>query len=115
MYKNAYVLLAQLVKDKVKLPTYKVYGLSNIGIEHNLQRTQTLAQNKEIPRIKIALKPGRFFPSQSRNCEIQRNLDNFTYNDSPLFQISGNEVDARPTKIADFLNPIKYDSSSDSE
>lgn len=114
IYKDAYFTIAGLVENKIKKPTWEVYGSSNVGTEHVLQRTQTLAQNKEIPRIKIMLKPGRFFPSNG-NCEIPTMLDSFLYDESPLFQIDGNEVKGRTKKIIDFLNPLSYDSSSGSD
>jgi hypothetical protein len=108
-------MLCQLVEQKIKLPTWIVYGLQNVGVANMLQRTQTLAQNKEIPRIKIMLKPGRFYPTESKKCEIPTMLDSFSYEESPLFQIDGRELTGMPKKLVNLLNPILYESSSDEE
>ena len=115
IYKNAYCMLGKLIEEKIKLPTWVVYGINNIGVEHILQRIQTLSMNKEIPRIKVMLKPGRFYPSESNKCEMPIALNNFSYEDSPLFQINGIESKERQKNLSYYINPISYGSSSDSD
>ena len=116
LYKNAYFTLAQLVASGEKKPLHFVYGSQNIGMERVLQRAQTLSQYKEIPRIKVQMKPGRFYPTEEKNCQIPLTLSSFQYEASPFFQIDGLMVPKRPTKITDFINPTSYGSSdSDNE
>lgn len=115
IYRDGYHTLTHLVESGAKKPTHVTYGSLNIGLEHVLSRAQTLSQNKEIPRIKIALKPGRFYPSEENKCAINPTLSNFQYEESPLFQVDGEEVDKRPIKLTDFINPIRNDNSSGSD
>lgn len=117
-YKDGYHTLAHLVESGIKRPTYITYGSLNIGIDHVLQRAQILSVNKEIPRIKITLKPGRFYPTEDKECKIPSTLNNFQYDESPLFHIDGEEVEKRPIRLIDFINPnlfTGYDSSSGSD
>ena len=113
-YKDAYVTIGELVKNKTYPPTHEVYGKSNIPIERILARAETLSWNKEIPKIKVMLKPGRFKPDESKKCEIPPNLGEFIYEESPLFHIDGNETMQKSKKLTDFINPVLYE-SSDSE
>lgn len=115
LYRNCYYTLTQLVESGEKPPSHITYGTLNIGPEHILSRAQILSQNKEIPRIKIALKPGRFYPNEETKCNINPALSNFQYEESPLFQVNGDEVEKRPIKLTDFINPIAYDNSSGSD
>lgn len=112
-YKDAYQTTSELVKQKIYPPTYTVFGKSNIGLEHILRRAETLSWNKEIPRIKTILKPGRFHPDPEKKCAINPNLGEFIYEESPLFLIDGLETTQKPKKFIDFINPIMYESSSD--
>lgn len=114
-YKDAYRTIAELVENKIRPPTFLVYGKTNIGIEHILQRAETLSWNKEIPRIKVILKPGRYHPDESKNCTIPPNLGDFVYEESPLYVIDGLETTQKPKKLIDFINPVIYESSSDEE
>jgi hypothetical protein len=114
IYKNAYFTLAQLVESGEKKPLHFIYGSQNIGIEHLLQRIQTLSQFKEIPKIKIQMKPGRFYPTEEKNCQIPLALSSFQYEESPFYQIDGMQVSKQPVKIVEFMNPTTYE-SSDSE
>jgi hypothetical protein len=115
LYRNCYITLAKLVEEGIKKPTHITYGSLNIGMEHILQRAQTLSMNKDIPRIKIAMKPGRYYPSSENNCQIPINLNSFSYEESPLFHIDGVQVERKPVKIVDLINPLEYDSSSGSD
>lgn len=114
IYKNGYYTVSLMVESGMRKPTHIVYGHYNLGNEHVLQRAETLSRNKEIPRIKTVLKPGRFAPDENKECGIPVNLDEFVYNESPLFQIDGRETNQKPKKIVDFINPVGYE-SSDSE
>jgi hypothetical protein len=113
-YKDAYVTIGELVKNKTYPPTHEVYGKSNIAIERILARAETLSWNKEIPKIKTMLKPGRFKPDENKKCEIPPNLDEFIYEESPLFHINGKETTQKSKTLTDFINPVIYE-SSDSE
>jgi hypothetical protein len=115
LYKDAYQTIGELVESGKYPPTYSTYGNTNLGNPAILMRAETLSRNKEIPRIKVALKPGRFVPDETKNCAVPTNLNEFVYEESPLFAIDGRETDKKPKKLVDFINPVLYDSSSDSD
>lgn len=114
IYKDGYYTVGLMVESGARMPTFTVYGKYNLGNEHVLQRAETLSRNKEIPRIKIMLKPGRFVPDENKDCVISVNLGEFIYEESPLFQIDGLETAQKSKKLIDFINPVGYE-SSDSE
>lgn len=118
LYLDAYCTLAELVKEGIKKPTHITFGDSNLGTEHILSRAQILSQNKDIPKIRVILKPQRFYPSDENDCKINESLNNFSYEQSPLFHIDGNEVSRKPIQIIDLINPVMitdYNESSDSD
>lgn len=115
LYIDAYQTIGELVENGSRPPTFSTYGSTNLGNPNILTRAETLSRNKEIPRIKVVLKPGRFVPDETKNCAIPTNLSEFVYEESPLFAINGRETDKKPKKLVDFINPVLYDSSSDSD
>jgi hypothetical protein len=114
-YKDCYLTLLGMVKGSLIEPiTHNVYGNANIGVEHILQRVNHMAQNKEIPRIKVPLKPLKFYPSVDFECKLNANLDHFQYETSPLFQIDAEKVDRRPLKFIEFVsNTTEFASSGE--